>query len=109
MNVQNLNTQEEDGGASKIVPFPQKVYVDGNTLIDWLNKTYDLRADRSKLVDLRREGMPKRVYSPRCIRYNLDGVAAWMEERGLGNENTEELKLIALREARLQAHQKRMA
>jgi hypothetical protein len=109
MSDPTLITPGKDSPPTNIVPFLHKTYVDGNTLIAWLKAAYDMRADRSKLVDLRRQGMPKRQFSPRCIRYNLDAVAAWFEERELPTDHVEELTQRALREARHQAHQKRGA
>lgn len=97
------------GPETNIIPFAHKTYVDGKALIAWLKAAYDMRADRSKLVDLRRQGMPNRQFSPRCIRYNLSAVAAWFEGCAFDSEQIAELTQRALREARLQAQQKRGA
>lgn len=45
--------QDRDPESSVPIPgFPPKVYVDGKTLIAWLWEIFQLKADRSKLVNL---------------------------------------------------------
>lgn len=88
------------GAATCAATLPQKTYVDGHTLIAWLWDTFNIKADRSKLVDLRKQGMPKRQFSPRCIRYNLEAVATWIE-REFQSESVEVLKELAIRELSL--------